>query len=89
MARRSRHDGGRLIMASVGTSYIASARADGEGRLVEASEPLASLQEACGGQIGGPIAIPELQALVDKLPSGAERIRPCPRCSGSPAYCTS
>ena len=53
-------------MASVGTSYIASAKADSEGRLVEAGEPLASLQEACSGQIGGPIAIPELQALVDK-----------------------
>ena len=53
-------------MASVGTSYIASAKADSEGRLVDAGEPLASLQEACGGKIGGPIAVPELQALVDK-----------------------
>ncbi|MFA6220415.1 MAG: HAMP domain-containing sensor histidine kinase [Erythrobacter sp.] len=53
-------------MASFGTRYIAHARTDAEGRLVEAGEPLASLQEACGGRMGGAIAMPELQALVEK-----------------------
>ncbi|QKG71648.1 sensor histidine kinase [Erythrobacter mangrovi] len=53
-------------MASVGTRYIAHGRTDAEGHLVEAGEPLASLQEACGGKLGSTIAIPELRALVDK-----------------------
>ncbi|MEZ5682368.1 MAG: HAMP domain-containing sensor histidine kinase [Erythrobacter sp.] len=53
-------------MASAGTRYIAHARTDAEGRLVEAQEPLASLQEACGGRIGEDIAIPELRVLVGK-----------------------
>lgn len=53
-------------MASVGTRYIAHARTDGEGRLIEAGPPLSDLQEACGGRIGEDIAIPELRALVEK-----------------------
>ena len=53
-------------MATVGTRYLAHARADAEGRLVEADELLARLQQACGGSIGSRIAIPELLALVEK-----------------------
>ena len=53
-------------MATVGTRYLAHARADVEGRLVEADELLARLQQACGGAIGSRIAIPELLALVEK-----------------------
>jgi signal transduction histidine kinase len=37
-----------------------------EGVLTRADEPIASLQEECGGFIGGPLAIPELRALAIK-----------------------
>ncbi|QPD00084.1 sensor histidine kinase [Qipengyuania soli] len=53
-------------MTTVGTRYIAHGRADAEGRLVEAQEPLAGLQEACGGRVGETIAVPELRSLVEK-----------------------
>ena len=53
-------------MASVGTRYIAHARSDAEGRLTEADELVARLQQACGGALGSRIAIPELLALVEK-----------------------
>ncbi|MBO9510507.1 HAMP domain-containing sensor histidine kinase [Erythrobacter sp. A6_0] len=53
-------------MATIGTKFIARAFVDADGMLVEAEEPLASLQTECGGKIGGPVAIPELRALVDK-----------------------
>lgn len=53
-------------MNGAATEYIAHARVDGEGRLIEADEPLARLQKACGGRIGTRIAIPELLAIVDK-----------------------
>lgn len=53
-------------MASVGTRYLAHARADADGMLVEADDLVARLQRACGGAIGTRIAIPELLALVDK-----------------------
>lgn len=46
--------------------YLARGRVDGDGSLVEAGEPLASLQHACGGRIGGPLAIPELSAIAAK-----------------------
>ncbi len=42
----------------------ASALSDAEDRLVEAQEPLAGLQKACGGVLPGRIAIPELLLLV-------------------------
>lgn len=45
---------------------LASGRVDREGRLVAAEEPLASLQLACGGRIGGPLAVPELRAIATK-----------------------
>ncbi|MBX7496168.1 HAMP domain-containing histidine kinase [Qipengyuania sp. 6B39] len=53
-------------MATVGTRYIAHGRTDADGRLTEAGQPLSGLQEACGGHLGGEIAIPELRALVEK-----------------------
>lgn len=52
-------------MAIPATSQV-SARSDSEDRLVEAVEPLASLQRACGGEIPGAIAIPALRELVGK-----------------------
>lgn len=42
----------------------ASAISDAEDRLMEAQEPLAGLQAACGGMLPGRIAIPELLQLV-------------------------
>ncbi len=53
-------------MANVGTQYIASGKTDGEDRLIEADGPLAALNRACGGEIGGTLAIPELLSLVVK-----------------------
>ena len=53
-------------MATVGTRYMAHGSVDAEGRLTAADEPLAALQLACGGEIGGTVAIPELLALVTK-----------------------
>lgn len=46
--------------------YLAIGDVDREGRLLTASEPLASLQIACGGDLGGPLAIPELRAIATK-----------------------
>ena len=54
------------MATTVGTHYIARARADAEARLVEADEIVARLQHACGGSLGTRIAIPELLALVEK-----------------------
>jgi len=53
-------------MATIGTKFIARAIVDADGMLTEAEEPLASLQVECGGRIGGPVAVPELRALVEK-----------------------
>lgn len=53
-------------MASAQIRYLAQAKVDADNRLVEADQPLASLQEACGGKIGGSLAIPELRSLVAK-----------------------
>jgi signal transduction histidine kinase len=38
-------------------------RIDGEGRLVEAEPRLAALQRAAGGEMGGPLAVPQIAAL--------------------------
>ena len=58
-------------------TYIARARVDGEGKLAEAGEPLASLQAACGGVMGGPLAVPELSEIVAKaLSYGLKLSRP-------------
>lgn len=53
-------------MATMGTRYLAHGSVDAEGRLTAADEPLAGLQHACGGHIGGTVAVPELLALVTK-----------------------
>lgn len=53
-------------MAGKSYTTLAHARTDGEDRLTEAQEPLATLQRRCGGEIPGTVAIPELLALVRK-----------------------
>lgn len=53
-------------MTTLEVQYLTRGRVDRDGRLVEASEPLASLQLACGGALGGPLAIPELRAVAVK-----------------------
>lgn len=53
-------------MSSLATQYIARGKVDRTLCLTEAQEPLASLQRACGGRMGGPLAIPELRGLADK-----------------------
>ncbi len=64
-------------MTTLTISYIARARIDGDGRLAEAAEPLASLHIACGGVRGGPLAVPELSEIVGKARSyGLKLSRP-------------
>lgn len=58
--------GGGAGVTTHAVEYLARGRVDREGRLVEAGEPLASLQLACGGTLGGPLAIPELRAIATK-----------------------
>ena len=53
-------------MITHSVEYLARGLVDRQGRLVEAGEPLASLQLACGGNLGGPLAIPELRAIAVK-----------------------
>lgn len=53
-------------MTTHAIEYLVRGRVDGEGRLVEAGEPLASLQLACGGTVDGPLAIPELREIAAK-----------------------
>lgn len=53
-------------MSTHAVPHIAIGRVDREGRLIEAGEPLASLQLACGGAAGGLLAIPELRAIATK-----------------------
>lgn len=45
---------------------VPSGRSDAAGHLVAASDPLAGLQYACGGEIPGEIAVPALRELVAK-----------------------
>lgn len=47
-------------------TIVAKARTDADDRLVEADEPLASLQRSCGGELPGVLAIHELRQLVRK-----------------------
>lgn len=54
-------------MTALTGSFIARARTDADLRLVEAQEPLASLQARCGGEIPGDLAIPELREMVAKV----------------------
>jgi len=53
-------------MTTHAVEYLARGRVTREGRLIEAGEPLASLQIACGGTLGGQLAIPELRAISAK-----------------------
>ncbi|MFZ1741957.1 MAG: HAMP domain-containing sensor histidine kinase [Pontixanthobacter sp.] len=48
-------------------SFLARARTDQANRLIEAQEPLLSLQQRCGGELPGTIAIQELRELVAKV----------------------
>lgn len=50
-------------------TFLARARTDAANRLLEAQEPLATLQQRCGGELPGIIAIPELRELVAKVQS--------------------
>ncbi|MXO90329.1 sensor histidine kinase [Pontixanthobacter aquaemixtae] len=61
-------------MSSLSGSFIARARTDSANRLIEAQEPLASLQQHCGGEIPGVIAIPELRELVQKVADSGLRL---------------
>ena len=55
-------------MSEVG-AVLAIATSDAADRLVSAVEPLAGLQQACGGTVPGTIAIPALHELVTKVRS--------------------
>lgn len=48
---------------AVSTSFMALGRSDCTGRLISASERLSELQDECGGQIPGIIAIPALREM--------------------------
>lgn len=61
-------------MAGPNSSVIATAKTDAEDRLIEAGEPLASLQLRAGGDIPGVVAVPELLALVRKSRSFGLRL---------------
>ncbi len=54
-------------MGVLSGSFIAVGRTDGANNLIEAQEPLASLQRQCGGELPGVVAIPELRELVEKV----------------------
>ncbi|WP_128892693.1 sensor histidine kinase KdpD [Erythrobacter sp. HKB08] len=51
-------------MAKLSGQFLARARVDGEAVLLEAQDPLATLQLRCGGELPGPLAIPELREAV-------------------------
>lgn len=53
-------------MAGPHAPVLATAKTDGEDRLIAADEPLAGLHLRAGGEIPGTIAVPELLALVRK-----------------------
>ncbi len=56
-------------MSALTGTFLARARTDAANRLLEAQEPLATLQQRCGGELPGVIAIPELRELVAKVQS--------------------
>lgn len=51
---------------TVSTNFMALGRSDRTGRLISASERLSELQDECGGQVPGTIAIPALRELESK-----------------------
>lgn len=61
-------------MGALSGSFIARAQTDADNNLVQAQEPLATLQEQCGGTLPGAIAIPELHALVAKVQDAQLRL---------------
>jgi signal transduction histidine kinase len=70
-------------VASDGT-ILARAVSDGEGRLIEAGEPLSELQLHCGGTMPGTIAIPELLYLVRRVRRyGIRLARAITACNGT------
>lgn len=71
------------MSAQAGT-VVTRGHVDGEGALVEAGEPLASLQLACGGRIGGALAVPDLHAIAAKtMTYGLRLSRPFAAFSGT------
>lgn len=54
-------------MSTLSGTFLARARTGADNLLLEAQEPLATLQQRCGGEIPGVIAIPELRELVAKV----------------------
>ena len=56
-------------MSKLTGTFLARARTDAANLLIEAQEPLATLQQRCGGELPGVIAIPELRELVAKVQS--------------------
>lgn len=61
-------------MSALSGSFMARASTDGDNRLLQAQEPLATLQERCGGTLPGEIAIPELRELVAKVQESQLRL---------------
>ena len=53
-------------MSSLVTQVLARGEVTPDGALEAADEALASLQRACGGRVGGQLAVPELRSLVAK-----------------------
>jgi hypothetical protein len=49
-----------------GAAFLATARTDGRDWMIEADEPLASLQLRSGGELPGIVATPALLELVRK-----------------------
>jgi len=47
-------------------AVLARARTDANDRLIEADEPLAGLQQRCGGELPGTVAVPQLLEVVRK-----------------------
>lgn len=53
-------------MATASPPYLATGQVGNEGSFTTSDEMLATLQKACGGRLGGQLAIPELRDLVGK-----------------------
>ena len=53
-------------MSVIETRHVATGKVDAQDRLIAADGPLPALQRACGGELGGTLAIPELVGLVGK-----------------------
>ena len=63
-------------MSALTGTFLARARVDADGRLIEAQEPLIRLQRRCGGALPGTIAVPELREIVQRaLDTGIKQAR--------------